>query len=77
MQTLRFDIPVEKIPALATSAILAGMDLGAWASQETKNEYLASLSSPEPVPYASIPATQPEKEEEEAPTAPDFFADIV
>ena len=80
MTTLRFDIPVEKIPALATAAILAGQDLGSWTSRETQEDILAAPVSDEVIiPESSIvldslPETQPEPEE--APVG-DFFADLV
>lgn len=81
MTTLRFDIPVDKIPVLATAAILAGQDLGSWAAGETRDRIMASAQEiPDPVEtdlpvvLDSLPETQPEPA---AVPDSDFFADII
>ena len=81
MTTLRFDIPVEKIPALATAAILAGQDLGSWTSRETQDDILAAPVSDEVVADGRIVLENLDdvvaRQKDTEPTVSDFFADIV
>lgn len=72
MQTLQFNIPVSKVPALATAAILDGSDLGSWLADSVDRSHLTAKKSTE-APAAAVA----QAEEEESPTAPDFFADII
>lgn len=84
MTTLRFDIPVDKIPVLATAAILAGQDLGSWAAGETRDRI---MESPQEIPGDEVVADGRivlenlddvvARQKDTEPTVSDFFADIV
>jgi hypothetical protein len=84
MTTLRFDIPVDKIPVLATAAILAGEDLGSWAAGETRDRLMARTQE---IPGEEVAADGLYKsinlddlvaqQANEEPPVSDFFADIV
>lgn len=76
MQHITVSIPVSKIPALATAAILDGGDLGSWLVDAIQNEPFApaEVSADFPVVLDSLPEAQPEPED--APVS-DFFADVI
>lgn len=84
MTTLRFEIPVDKIPVLATAAILAGQDLGSWAAGETRDRLMAhaqQIPGDEVVADGRIVLENLDdvvaRQKGEEPTVSDFFADIV
>lgn len=84
MTTLRFDIPVDKIPVLATAAILAGQDLGSWAAGETRDRLMAhaqEITGDEVVADGRIVLENLDdvvaRQKDTEPTVSDFFADIV
>ena len=76
MQHITVSIPVSKLPALATAAILDGGDLGAWLVESIQNETFspATAETDLPVVLDSLPETQPEPA---AVPDSDFFADII
>lgn len=76
MQHVTVSIPVSKLPALATAAILDGGDLGAWLVESIQNETFSPATEEADVPVVldSLAETQPETA---AVPDSDFFADII
>lgn len=85
MQTLKFNIPLSKVPALATAAILEGSDLGSWLADSVDRSQLAA---PKQAPVAGsaydapclLPTSMPETElspADEDPTLNELFADCL
>ena len=77
---IRFDIPVNKLPRLATAAILAGEDLGNWVNQKTM-EVVSALPGEEVVADGRIVLENLDdvvaRQKDAEPTVSDFYADIV
>lgn len=82
MDTVTLEIPIRKIPQLATAAILSGDDLGSWFVKGIDQSPLSSTIPGEEVVtdgriilenLDDVVARQKEAE----PTESDFFADIV
>ena len=76
MQHVTVSIPVSKLPALATAAILDGGDLGSWLVESIQNETFSPATEEPDVPVVldSLAETQPETAS--VPDS-DFFADII
>lgn len=82
MDTVTLEIPLRKIPQLATAAILSGDDLGSWFVKGIDQSPLSSTIPGEEVVadgriilenLDDVVARQKDTE----PTESDFFADIV
>lgn len=82
MDTVTLEIPLRKIPQLATAAILSGDDLGSWFVKGIDQSPLSSTIPGEEVVadgrivlenLDDVVALQKDTE----PTVSDFFADIV
>lgn len=84
MQTLKFNIPLSKVPALATAAILEGSDLGSWLADSVDRSQLAAQKQAPVAGSASspclLPTSLPETElspADEDPTLNEIFADCL
>lgn len=77
MQTIKLQIPVKKIPPLATAAILAGDDLGSWIVESFAAHTAATIPGEEVHPDGSLRLDSlTGSEPEPAAPAADFFADL-
>lgn len=82
METVTLEIPIRKIPRLATAAILSGDDLGSWFVKGIDASPLSSsIPGDEVVADGRIVLENLDdvvaRQKDTEPTVSDFFADIV